>query len=496
MSAVLDLIPTGRSDADVARCLRQILSGLRVKDAYFPDTGDFRRELFPKSVEFFEATAKYQNINVFGANRCSKSLSLAYAVTCWLTGEYPDWWTGRRFPGKTDIWIAGQTGKLVRDSLQRYLIGTRENPHMGLLRPEQVKSITWVPRPEGLAEKFHVEHVGGGQSICNVKSFDMERKSFQSGTIDVFAFDEEPNAGIYTEAMTRTATRRGLVVGAFTALEGVTPLVAMLAPQFAGGEVEDPDESGKKNIFVGWDDIPYSVLPKAERERLKRIYLPHELKARTEGIPAIGAGLVYPISESQFVVPDFRVPEHWPRLLAMDPGFKAPTAIIDLAYDGDADAIYQVAEYYVEGQPIAVHADWITRRGAWVPVVMDYAGGNITDGKSVMGEYRRAVRNPIHSANKGVFHGHSMVWDRLQTGRFFVFETCRKTLGEFRQYHKKEDGKIAETPSHALDCWRYGVCGIQYAKLPPRSWQNPHPALRQQQAFVPRVIDILDGIFR
>lgn len=40
----------------MSRMLADAVSSIRVKDAYFPDTGDFRRELFPKSLEFFAAT--------------------------------------------------------------------------------------------------------------------------------------------------------------------------------------------------------------------------------------------------------------------------------------------------------------------------------------------------------------------------------------------------------------------------------------------------------
>lgn len=85
-----------------------------------------------------EGTHCYESGGVIHHNT-SKSLSLAYAVCCWLTGEYPGWWTGRRFSGRTDIWIAGQTGKLVRDSLQQFLIGTREKPEIGMLRGDQLQ---------------------------------------------------------------------------------------------------------------------------------------------------------------------------------------------------------------------------------------------------------------------------------------------------------------------------------------------------------------------
>ena len=35
------------------------------------------------------------------------------------TGNYPEWWNGRRFDGPTVAWVAGETAETVRDTVQR-----------------------------------------------------------------------------------------------------------------------------------------------------------------------------------------------------------------------------------------------------------------------------------------------------------------------------------------------------------------------------------------
>ncbi len=66
---------------------------------YFPATGPYRRELYPRHLELFAAGARYKERLFMAANRIGKSGAGAYEVTAHATGEYPDWWEGRRFDG-------------------------------------------------------------------------------------------------------------------------------------------------------------------------------------------------------------------------------------------------------------------------------------------------------------------------------------------------------------------------------------------------------------
>ena len=44
-----------------------------------------------------------------------------------LTGRYPDWWTGRRFPGKVRAVAGSESSELTREGVQRLLLGEPED---------------------------------------------------------------------------------------------------------------------------------------------------------------------------------------------------------------------------------------------------------------------------------------------------------------------------------------------------------------------------------
>src|SRR5690606_4768388 len=56
-------------------------------------------------------------------NQLGKTVAGAAEVSMHLTGQYPDWWTGRRFDHPVS-WIAGsESAELTRDGVQRLLLG-------------------------------------------------------------------------------------------------------------------------------------------------------------------------------------------------------------------------------------------------------------------------------------------------------------------------------------------------------------------------------------
>lgn len=437
------------------------------KASYFADTGPFSRQHYPRHMEAMAATKDYKRCTIFGANRVGKTLGWCYALACFLTGKYPHWWQGRRFEKAIMAWAAGVSSTQVRDSLQKYLFGTRDNPG-GFVAAEDIHSCSWGQ--DGCLERVVVKSAYG-LSQCEFKTYAMNQERFQSATLDVALMDEEPKAGIYTEAVTRTATTGGLILTGFTALKGVTPLIAHLLPEFADGEPTSPEKSGHWYTFIGWDDVPYAHLPKKFREDTISSYLPHEIDARTKGIPRLGSGKVWPVDEREFVIPYFEIPESWPRLAAIDPGFQDPTGILWGAYDFDSDAIYLYAEYRKNLQHMSIHVEAVHSRGDWIPCVIDPAGANITDGEKVYSAYTKALRNPCTRAEKGISDGLRAVYDRMQDGRFFVLDTLRDWRGEYATYSRDEKGRIMDkTEKHHYDlmaCTRYLVMGLRHAKMKP-----------------------------
>lgn len=486
------------------------LVGSNLKAIYFPADGPFSRYLYPRSLEFFSATGtdQFKVFSLFGGNRTSKTFSPCFAIACWVTGEYPDWWDGLRFSKPIRVWCAGETGTLVRETLQRYLIGSKERLGHGSLIPgENIIAPKWQTKPAGLCENVTIRGRYGDSQIW-FKSYDQGRIRFASDVADVVLLDEEPPVGIFTECVTRTGTTEGLVICAFTALKGVTPLVAMLLPQYAGADDVQPLEVARWHTFIGWDDIPEAQLSLRERKRLASSYTPAELLARTKGIPTIGSGMVWPIAESEIIVPAFHVPEDWPRLIALDPGFEHGTGALQGALDQESDALYIIADHWKRLEHLSVHAAKIHAWGEWIPVVIDYASGiNVDDGEATKAKYRKALRNPIINANKAFSAGGSEVYDRMTDGRLFVFDTCRQWLSQFRQYVRGENGKI-QMPKDArdpkfhhfelMDDTRYLAMGVKagHAKvMPPDARQQRRRALPEIEQGPQQSVSFTKGMF-
>ena len=50
-------------------------------------------------------------------------------------------------------------------------------------------------------------------------------------------------------------------------------------------------------------------------------YPPHELEARTKGIPILGSGRIFPIAEERIAIEHRDIPPLWPRIGGMDFGW-------------------------------------------------------------------------------------------------------------------------------------------------------------------------------
>lgn len=210
--------------------------------ALFPDTGPLRRELYTKHLEFFKAGNKYRERCFMAGNRVGKTIAGTYETTCHLTGNYPDWWEGRRFNGPVKAWCAGKTNETTRDIIQVELLGnisfsgqrklvdgTGLIPHKLLgMEPGQ---LSWKAGVADLVDMIKVRHKSGGMSELGLKSYQQGRGSFEGTARHVVWFDEEPPMDVYGEALIRTATTQGLIMLTFTPLEGMSDVVQEFLPK-------------------------------------------------------------------------------------------------------------------------------------------------------------------------------------------------------------------------------------------------------------------------
>lgn len=200
----------------------------RLIDSIFPDGGEYRRELYPKHLEFFKAGKDHRERLFMAANRVGKSVAGGVELTYHLTGAYPHWWEGKRFDHPIRALAAGDTTQTTRDIIQHKLLGGLWDtvefgsgliPRDSLLKPTVSRGIA------NAYEEIPVHHTTGGVSRLALRSYDQGRRIFQGVELHAAWLDEEVPRDVYEEALVRTMTTQGLVWMTFTPLQGLTPLV-------------------------------------------------------------------------------------------------------------------------------------------------------------------------------------------------------------------------------------------------------------------------------
>ena len=426
---------------------------------------DPRRWYVPhrRQQDFHAAGVEARERLFLAGNRVGKTLAGAAEMGFHLTGLYPEWWNGVRFDKPIEAWAASVTREATRDILQRTYMGCRgggvsgfQDARPGTIPEHLVCGVTMKSGVAGAVDVVRVKHVSGGVSVLGFKSFDQGRASFQGTARDVIHLDEEPEIDVYEECLLRTLTVKGHVMLTMTPLLGLSDMVR----HFTDGVRME----GKAVVRAGWRDA--SHLDADMVDGLRRSLRPHEVMAREFGEPSVGRGRVYPVDESELVVPRFEIPAHWRRCVGVDFGWSNPTAAVWLAHDVASDIVYVTDVYFASERVPAEHAVEIQRRGAWIPAVCDPAGQAIgqKDGVSLVEMYAAAGLR-FELADNGVEAGLMGVLERMRLGKLKVFGDLDGWWREFRLYHRDAKGRVVKRDDHMMDATRYGlVSGLGLAR--------------------------------
>lgn len=432
---------------------------------YFPDEGALRRELYPKHLSFFEAGKSFRERLMLAANRVGKTESVGvYELTMHLTGDYPDWWNGRRFDKAVKAWAAGDTNQTVREILQEKALGVAGHFGTGVI---PFDSIIKTTRKAGVSEAIdsvYIKHKSGGTSVLAFKSYEQGRESFQGSEQDIILLDEEPPMDVYTECLLRTMTNNGMLMLTFTPLRGMSQVVLSFLPN---GKLDGENNSSKFVVMATWDDVPH--LDDKVKKELWDSIPPFQRDARSKGVPQLGAGAIYPVPESDIVVDDFPIPEHWAKVYGMDVGWNR-TAVVWGALDRDTDTVYLFSEHYRGQAELIIHAESIKSRGEWIQGVIDPAsrGRSQVDGMQIYEQYTQMglqLQPAMNAREAGLY----AVWQRLSSGKLKVFKSMSNWLSEFRLYRRDEKGAIVKENDHIMDATRYLIMsGIDIASTEPK----------------------------
>lgn len=440
--------------------------------------------------EFHDAGKDNPERMLMAANRVGKTMSAGAEVAFHLTGDYPEWWQGRRFLSPVLVWTGSPTNETSRDIVQAELLGgLGEKLGTGMVPRARLHG-TPTTRQAGVknvVESFQVKHASGGLSTCLLKTYEQGWQKWQGTAPHVVWMDEEPDDyRIFSEAQTRVLTSRGIVLVTFTPLLGMTDLVEHF-------------QTGGPGIYLkgaSWHDAPH--LSKDDKDRLSLSYRAHEREARTMGIPMMGEGAVFPIPDQEIMVPPFDVPRIWPRIKGCDFGIDHPAAGVELSWDQAQDVFYVVDCYRKAGETAPYHAAWFNKANRDVPVAWPHDGMNRekSGGKTLADAYRqlgvnmlsksarypRVAGEPEKGGPQPVEPIVDEVLERMSTGRFKVFSHLGSWFEEKRSYHRK-DGKIVDRRDDILKATFYALMMKRYAAISGsfrarQSMPSPGPSTR------------------
>src|SRR5215510_2646907 len=139
---------------------------------------------YPKQIEFNAAGAQLRERLLMAGNQIGKTLAGGFEAAMHASGRYPDWWKGRRFDRPTNSWACGVTGEVVRDTVQRVLVGRPGQEGTGSIPKDAIADR--VPA-RGVADQLDiikVKHVSGGISTIGLKTYQSGREKFQGEQLD------------------------------------------------------------------------------------------------------------------------------------------------------------------------------------------------------------------------------------------------------------------------------------------------------------------------
>lgn len=417
---------------------------------------------YTKQQQFHAHGAAKRERLLRAGNQQGKTFSAAAETAMHLTGQYPEWWEGRRWSLAVKGWAGGKDGLSTRDSIVRLLLGPPMARGTGLI-PKDV--LVDVSPSRGIADGVDtvvVRHKCGELSEIAFKSYDQGRERWQAATLDFVWLDEEPDEGIYTEALSRTNATGGMLYMTCTPLLGMSTVMRRFL-------LEPSADRSDTNMTI--EDAEH--ISAADREKIIASYPAHEREARTKGTPALGSGRIFPVVESQITIPPFPIPPYWPMIGALDFGWDHPTAAVKLAWDRDGDCVYVTHAYKRKEAIPALHIAALRPWGSELPWAWPHDGlqHDKGSGEQLAQQYRAGGLKMLPEyaqyegdRGSGVEAGLMDMLERQETERLKVFSHLSEWFEEHRLYHRK-DGKVVKEFDDLMAATRYGIMSLHLARV-------------------------------
>jgi phage terminase large subunit-like protein len=448
---------------------------------------------YPKQLEFHNFGLTKRERLLMAGNRVGKTYCGAFEMACHLTGEYPEWWLGRRFNRPVKAWAASDTGTTTRDIVQTKLCGPYAYPAKygtGMLPKKAVNWKTDVSLARGVTDLFDtvlVSHktngVADGKSILTFKTYEQGAKKWQGEAVDVIWCDEEPPEDVYAEGMARIAPTEiteegGICYVTFTPLQGRSKVVLRFT---------DEPSLDRVVVMMTMDDAKH-ISPEAKKKILDG-YLRWQRDARERGVPMLGSGRIFivPVSDLTEERP-LDLPAHWFYGWGIDFGIGHPFAAVAMAWDKDADTIHILHTHRMADARPLDHAAAMKPFIGTAPVSWPQDGHQREKGSAehLYKLYKKeGLKMMAHHAthadgSNGTEAGIVEMTQYMTTNRWKVAAHLRDWFEEYENYHRK-DGLIVKIKDDIMSATRTGFMMRRYFKqlhfldpwgIKPRSGSN------------------------
>ena len=456
---------------------------------------------FEHQIKFF-ATGTSERRGILAANRIGKTVSTCSETAMHLTGQYPEWWTGKRFDKPITAMVAGEGWSQVALVLQAELLGTND------IKISEQLGTGFIPRDSIVRDTMRgdgpncigveIRHTSGSNSYLLFANYTQEVRQMQGFKLNLAVFDEQPPDDFFSEIVTRTATTQGQVLCSFTPLKGLNGLVSKFWNH----------EEGYEHIRVSWDDVPEydpwgePFLLNTTRKQLERDYLPHERDARRHGVPVMGKGAVFQIRTWPTYKTgdyDFRNIHGLHRVIALDLGLVNDKTVISLMYwhphEREAWLHTQIVVQGVEEANPMNYINHLMRPEVFgTPIVLP-ADAN-TQGRYTMSSqsirelfegyelnvHPDAIMNPPDDQGRRTnnkSYGINAMRQMLELGTLHVNENCVEFLREAQNYFVDPQGRFSD-PDDCIDSARYALIACLQNIAEP--WDNRSPQQRMAAA--------------
>jgi phage terminase large subunit-like protein len=480
----------------VMRLARQAISSSEYRKKF--NLADFwgQREWYEPQLRFFAAGVKHHQRLIRGGNQTGKSFCCAYEAGLHMTGQYPKWWTGKRFNKPTRGWVIGPERTLVRDGPQKKLTNMQGEFGTGVI---PLAAFTgrpiMVPGGTGSIDTMSVAHetdgANDGISTATFKSFEQGSEKMQAESVDWIWIDERCSEEIYSELIARTTATDGILFLSYTPLKGGGELTYRFLNEYSADRID---------IRIDAQDARH-ISPE-RRAQLEESYLPHEREARIHGIPQLGIARVFPFALETLMRqfnPDTDI-QGWAKwLVGIDFGYGHPFAAALCAWVPEIDEFFVVDGFKMERGEALYHTKRIAGmcRGLRIPIAWPHDGLTHEKGSGIaLADVYRRVGAPMMPKNAensgGGYHVEPAIEAMsgfMKRGQFAIASHLSELGEEILSYHRDEEYKIVRLRDDLISAVRYafmmrrsgkvldecdtygrapGVDGAQYDPRPPR----------------------------